>query len=265
MPQRGEVEAGLRGSHQLVHDRLSQSARQRQRAAGRESQSREEGRLVTQHCAHGKFRTPEPRCSSVPTNHPSESLAGVMGVGAGVWCKHAAADKQIMLSLCCHGWQHTQRGAGALPERRLHPFSQGGGEGEHEGGLVLIVHGSQTPPPLLAGMHTAPVGGEREKKIGGGGNKQTHRGEVIRERKEFKECQTVCVSTVCDEDELMVADISSRYLSHKLVSQSPLAVQPLVPDVIRETVATLSIRTEKYRGIPVRLELVSDLELWPGG
>lgn len=61
-------------------------------------------------------------------------------------------------------------------------------EGEHEGrrwggGLVLIEPGSQTPPPLLAGMHTAPVGGEREKK-GGGGNKQTLRGEVKRERKE---------------------------------------------------------------------------------
>ena len=52
-----------------------------------------------------------------------------MEVGARVWCKHAAADKQIMLSLCCHGWQHTQRGAGALPGRRVHPFSQGGGEG----------------------------------------------------------------------------------------------------------------------------------------
>lgn len=57
-----------------------------------------------------------------------------MGVGARVWCKHAAADKQIMLSLCCHGWQHTQRGTSALPGRRVHPFSQGGGEGEHEGG-----------------------------------------------------------------------------------------------------------------------------------
>jgi len=39
------------------------------------------------------------------------------------------------------------------------------------GGLVLIERGSQTPPPLLAGMRAAPVGGEREKK--GGGNKQT--------------------------------------------------------------------------------------------
>lgn len=70
----------------------------------------------------------------VPANQPSGSLAEVMGVGAGVWCKHEAADKQIMLSLCCHGWQHTQRGASALPGRRVHPFSQGGGEGEHEVG-----------------------------------------------------------------------------------------------------------------------------------
>lgn len=31
----------------------------------------------------------------------------------------------------------------------------------------------------------------------------------------------------------MVADISQRYLSHKSVLQSPLAVQALVPDVIR--------------------------------
>lgn len=47
------------------------------------------------------------------------------------------------------------------------------GEGGVEGGrLVLIESGSQTPPPLLAGMHTVPVGGETEKK-GGGGNKQT--------------------------------------------------------------------------------------------
>lgn len=30
----------------------------------------------------------------------------------------------------------------------------------------------------------------------------------------------------------MVADMSQRYLSHKSVSQSPLAVQALVPDVI---------------------------------
>lgn len=78
----------------------------------------------------------EPHSRSVPANQTSGSPAGVMGVGARVWCKHAAADKQIMLSLCCHGWQHTQRGAGALPGRRVHPFSQGGGEGEgeHEGG-----------------------------------------------------------------------------------------------------------------------------------
>ena len=113
-----------------------------------------------------------------------------MGVGAGAWCKHAAADKQIMLSLCCHGWQHTQRGAGALPGRRVHPFSQGGGEGEGEheggrrggGGLVLIEPGSQTPLPLLAGMHTGPVGGEREKREGGG-NEQTWRGEVKKTKK----------------------------------------------------------------------------------
>ncbi|TNN81177.1 hypothetical protein EYF80_008511 [Liparis tanakae] len=58
VPQRREVEPGLRGSHQLVHDRLSQGARQREGAAVRESQSREERRLVTQHCTHGKFRTP---------------------------------------------------------------------------------------------------------------------------------------------------------------------------------------------------------------
>lgn len=53
----------------------------------------------------------------------------------------------------------------------MRPFSQGGGEGEGEheggvawrGGLVLIEPGSQTPPPLLAGMQTAPVGGERER------------------------------------------------------------------------------------------------------
>lgn len=112
----------------------------------------------------------EPHSRSVPANQTSGSPAGVMGVGASVWCKHAAADKQIMLSLCCHGWQRTQRGAGALPGRRVHPFSQGGGEGEHEGrvawrgGLVLIEPGSQTPPPLLAGMHTAPVGGEGEER-----------------------------------------------------------------------------------------------------
>lgn len=31
----------------------------------------------------------------------------------------------------------------------------------------------------------------------------------------------------------MAADISPRYLSHKSVSQSPVAVQALVPDVIR--------------------------------
>lgn len=30
VPQRREVEAGFRGSHQLVHDRLSQGARQRE-------------------------------------------------------------------------------------------------------------------------------------------------------------------------------------------------------------------------------------------
>lgn len=41
------------------------------------------------------------------------------------------------------------------------------GEGEHEGGwrwrggLGLIEPGSQTPLPLLAGMHTGAVGGER--------------------------------------------------------------------------------------------------------
>lgn len=58
VPQRGEVEPALRGSHQLVHDRLPQGARQREGAAVRESQSREERRLVTQHRAHGKFRTP---------------------------------------------------------------------------------------------------------------------------------------------------------------------------------------------------------------
>lgn len=54
----------------------------------------------------------------------------------------------------------------------MRPFSQGGGEGEGEheggvawrGGLVLIEPGSQTPPPLLAGMQTAPVGGERERE-----------------------------------------------------------------------------------------------------
>lgn len=43
-------------------------------------------------------------------------------------------------------------------------------EGEHEE-KVWSSYGSQTPPPLLAGMHTAPVGGERLKK--GGGNMQT--------------------------------------------------------------------------------------------
>lgn len=31
----------------------------------------------------------------------------------------------------------------------------------------------------------------------------------------------------------MAADISPRYLSHKSVSRSPVAVQALVPDVIR--------------------------------
>lgn len=53
----------------------------------------------------------------------------------------------------------------------------------------------------------------------------------------------------------MAADISPRYLSHKSVSWSPVAVQALVPDVI--TVASLS--GQEYRGIPVLLELVSGL------
>ena len=58
VPQRGEVEARLRGAHQLVHDGLPQAARQGERSAVRERQGREEGRLVAQHCTHGKVRTP---------------------------------------------------------------------------------------------------------------------------------------------------------------------------------------------------------------
>lgn len=37
-------------------------------------------------------------------------------------------------------------------------------EANGEGGLVLIEPGSQTPPPLLAGMHTEPGGRRRRER-----------------------------------------------------------------------------------------------------
>lgn len=57
-------------------------------------------------------------------------------------------------------------------------------------------------------------------------------------RRGQRQCLSVCVSMWWGCIELMAQDMSPRYLTHKSVSRSPVAVQVLVPDVI--TVATLS-------------------------